>query len=185
MQVFENISSKVSFILNIYVRQPSQIFQNFHGVPLLLRSQLLPGIGSNKLQFLHSAEVCYFTHERSNLCCTTGQLIPVHNSMMWGPEDDPSQSLPPSRPRMPPWCTPCPHNELRQWFVQTVRCQNYRGMMRVPTHMLHILYELSINMHATRITATTCTFSFMREEEDTTDFSVPFQISWLTRNIRR
>src|SRR3954469_23477415 len=85
---------------------------------------------------------------------------------------------------MPPWCTPCPHIELRQWFVQTVRCQNYRGTLRVPTHMLHILYELPINMHATRITTTTCTSGFMREEEDTADFSVPFQISWLTRNIR-
>src|SRR3954467_12923700 len=127
----------------------------------------------------------YFIHKRSTLCCTTGQLIPVHNSMMWGPEDDPSQSLPPSRPCMPPWCTPFPHNELRQWFVQTVRCQNYRGTMRVPTHMLHILYELPINMHASRITATTCTSGFMREEEDRDDFSVPFQISWLTRNIRR
>src|SRR4051812_44608425 len=82
-------------------------------------------------------------------------------------------------------CTPCPHNELRQWFVQTVICQNYFGTMRVPTNMLHILYELPINMHATRITATTCTSGLMREEEDTTDFSVPFQISWLTRNIRR
>ena len=34
------------------------------------------------------------------------------------------------------------------------------------------------------ITATTCTSGYMREEEDTTDFSVPFQISWLTRDIR-
>ena len=35
------------------------------------------------------------------------------------------------------------------------------------------------------ITATTCTSGYMREEEDTADFSVPFQISWSTRNIRR
>src|SRR4051812_18020115 len=70
-------------------------------------------------------------------------------------------------------------------FVQTVRCQNYHGKMRVPTHMLHILYELPINMHDSRITTTTCTSGFMREEEDTTDFSVPFQISWSMRNIRR
>src|SRR3954466_5842745 len=94
MQVFINISSKVVFILKNYVRQPSRVYQNFHGVPFPPRSQLLPGTGSNKLQFLHSAEVRYFTHERSTLCCTTGQLIPVHNSMMWGPEDDPIQSLP-------------------------------------------------------------------------------------------
>src|SRR3954464_982701 len=185
MQVFINISSKVAFILKSYVRQPSQVYQNFHGVPFPRRSQLLPEIGSNKLHFLHSAEVRYFTHERSTLCCTTGQLIPVHNSMMWGPEDDPSQSLPPSRPRMPPWCTPSPHIELRQWFIQTVRCQNYRGTLRGPTHILHILYELPINMHASRITAMTCTSGFMREEKDTSDFSVPFQISWSTRNIRR
>src|SRR3954466_2575999 len=102
-----------------------------------------------------------------------------------GLEDDPSQSLPPSRPCMPPWCTPCPHKELRQWFVQTVRCNNYRGTLRVPTHMLHILYDLPIKMHATRITAMTCTSGFMQEEEYITDFSVPFQISWLTRHIRR
>src|SRR3954469_23892028 len=124
MQVFRNISSKVAFILKIYVRQPSRVYQNLHGVPFPPRSQLLPGRGSNKLQFLHSAKVRYFTHERSTLCCTTGQLIRVHNSMMWGPEDDPSQSLFPSRPCMPPWCTPCQHIELRQWFVQTFRCQS-------------------------------------------------------------
>ena len=112
---------KCCFYSENYVRQPSQVDQNFHGVPFLPRSQLLPGTGSNKLQFLHSAEVRYFTHERSTLCCTTGQLIPIHISMMWGPEDDPRQSLPPSRPRMSPWCTPCPHLELRQWFIQTVQ----------------------------------------------------------------
>src|SRR3954462_3072018 len=120
MQVFVDISSKVAFILKSYVLRPSRVYQNFHGVPFPPRSQLLPRTGSNKLQFLHSAEVRYFTHERSTLCSTIGQLIPVHNSMMWGPEDDPIQSLPPSRPHMPPWCTPCPHNELRQWFVQIV-----------------------------------------------------------------
>src|SRR4051812_10685829 len=84
MQVFINISSKVDFILKSYVRQPSRVYQNFHGVPFPPRSQLLPGTGSNKLPFLHSAKVRYFTHEISTLCCTTGQLIPVHNSMMWG-----------------------------------------------------------------------------------------------------
>src|SRR3954465_1581517 len=149
MQIFVNISLKVAFLLKIYVRQPSRVYQNFHGVPFPPRSKLLPETGSNKLQFLHSAEVRHFTHERSNPCCTTGQSFPSILPMVWGPVDDPSQSLPPSRPRMPPWCTPCPHNELRQWFVQTVRCQNYHGTMRVPTHMLHILYELPINMHAT------------------------------------
>src|SRR3954466_13281452 len=75
MQVFINISSKVAFILKSYVRQPSRVYQNFHGVPFPQRSHLLPGTGSNKLQFLHSAEVRYFTHERSTPCCTTGQLI--------------------------------------------------------------------------------------------------------------
>src|SRR3954464_9845992 len=94
MQVFINISSKVAFILKSYVRQPSRVSQNFHGVPFPPRSHLLPETGSNKLQFLHSVEVRYFTDERSTLCCTTGQLIPVHNSMMWGPEDDLSQSRP-------------------------------------------------------------------------------------------
>src|SRR3954471_7295121 len=85
---------------------------------------------------------------------------------------------------MPPWCTPFPHKELRQWFVRTVRCQNYRGTLRVPTHMLQILYELPINMHATRIKTMTCTSGFMREEEDTADFSLPIQNLWLTCNIR-
>src|SRR3954471_23313738 len=107
MQVFINNSSKVAFILKIYVHQPPRVYQNLHGVTFPPRSQLLPGTGSNKLYFLHSAEVRYFTHERSTLCCTTGQLIPVHNSMKCGLEDDPSQSLPPLRARMPPWCTPC------------------------------------------------------------------------------
>src|SRR3954464_8700364 len=115
MQVFVKISSKVVFLLKSYVRQPSRVYQNFHGVPFPQHSQLLPRTGSNKLQFLHSAEVRHFTHERSTLCCTTRKLIPVHNSMMWGPEDDPRQSLPPSRPRMPPWYRPCPHKELWQW----------------------------------------------------------------------
>src|SRR3954467_1631511 len=149
MQVFINIYSKVAFILKNYGCQPSRVYQNFHGVPFPPCSQLLPGTGSNKLQFLHSTEVRYFTHERSNPCCTTGRSFPSTLPMVWGPVDDPSQSLPPSRPRMHPWCTQCPHIELRQWFVQTVRCQNYRGTMRVPTHMMHILYELPINMHAT------------------------------------
>src|SRR3954471_4872672 len=114
MQVFINNSSKVAFILKIYVHQPPRVYQNLHGVPFPSRSQLLPGTVSNKLQFLHSAEVRYFTHERSTLCCTTGHLIPVHNSVVWGLEDDPSKSLPPSRPRMSPCCTPCPPTELRQ-----------------------------------------------------------------------
>src|SRR3954469_20007983 len=109
MKVFINISSKVAFILKSYVRQPSRVYQNFHGVSFPPLSHLLPGTGSNKLRFLHSAEVRYFTHERSTLCCTTGHLISVHNSMMWGLEDYPNQSFPPSQPRMPTWCTPCPH----------------------------------------------------------------------------
>src|SRR3954469_24574097 len=94
MQVFVNISSKVAFILKIYVRQASRVYQNLHGVPFPPRSQLLPGTGSNKLQFLHSAEVRYFTHERSNPCCTTGRSFPSTIPMAWGPVDDPSQSLP-------------------------------------------------------------------------------------------
>src|SRR3954465_12297265 len=113
MQVFVNISSKVAFILKSYVRQSSRVYQNFHGVPFPPHSQLLPGTGSIKLQFLHSAEVRYFTHERSNPYCTTGRSFPSTLPMVWGPVYDLSQSLPPSRPRMPPWCTPCPHNELR------------------------------------------------------------------------
>ena len=63
--LFVNISSKVDFILKSYVHQPSRVYQNFHGVPLPQRSHLLPGTGSNNLQFLHFAEVRYFTHERS------------------------------------------------------------------------------------------------------------------------
>src|SRR3954463_748348 len=133
----------------------------------------------------YTLQRCVTLPMRDQLVVAQPGVLPLHNSMMWGLVVGPSQSLPPSRPRMPPWCTPCPHNELRQWFIQTVRCQNYRGTMRVPTHMLHILYELPINMHATRITTTTCTSVFMREEEDTADFSIPFQISWSTRNIWR
>ena len=71
MQFFVNISSKVDFILKSYVCQPSRVYQNFHGVPFPRCSQLLPGTGSNKLQFLHSVEVHYFTQERSQLCCTS------------------------------------------------------------------------------------------------------------------
>src|SRR3954471_24640718 len=93
MQVFINISSKVAFILKSYVHQPSRVYQNLHGVPFPPRSQLLPGIGSNKLQFLHFAEVRYFTHERSNPCCTTGRSFPSTFPMVWGRVDDPSQSL--------------------------------------------------------------------------------------------
>src|SRR3954468_2271762 len=43
--------------------------------------------------------------------------ILVYTSLVRGPDWDPSQSLPPSRPCKPPWCTPCPPIELRQWFV--------------------------------------------------------------------
>src|SRR3954468_2965850 len=103
--------------------------------------------------------------------------------MMWVPVVGPSQSLPPSRSRMPPWCTPCPHIELRQWFVQTVRCQNYRGTLRFPPIccISSTNYQLICTLRV--ITATTCTSGYMREEEDTTNFSVPFQISWLTRDM--
>src|SRR3954465_1601057 len=106
MQVFINISSKIAFIPKSYVRQPSRVYQNLHGVPFPLRSQLLPGTGSNKLQFLHSAEVRYFSHERSIPCCTTGRSFPSPLPMVWGPVDDPSQSLPSLRPRMSLWCAP-------------------------------------------------------------------------------
>src|SRR4051812_21761722 len=78
MQVFVNISSKVAFILKSYVRQPSRIYQNFHGVPFPPHSQLLPETGSNKLQFLNSTEARYFTHERSLLCCTSGPRTHSH-----------------------------------------------------------------------------------------------------------
>src|SRR3954469_23865397 len=80
--------------MKIYDHQPSKVDQNFHGVPFLPGSQLLPGTGSNKLQFLHSTEVRYFTHERSNPCCTTERSFPSTLPMAWGPVDDPSQSLP-------------------------------------------------------------------------------------------
>src|SRR3954464_11884653 len=96
MQVFVNISSKVVFILKSYVCKPSRVYQNFHGVPFPPRSQLLPGTGSNKLQFLHSVEVRYFIHERSNPCCTTGRSLPSTLPMVWGPVDDPIQSLGPT-----------------------------------------------------------------------------------------
>jgi hypothetical protein len=33
------------------------------------------------------------THKRSKPCCTTRRIIPVHTSLVWGPVDDPSQSL--------------------------------------------------------------------------------------------
>ena len=75
MQFFVNLSSKIDFIMKIYDHQPSQVDDNFRGVPFLPRSQLLPGTGSNKLQFLHSAEVRYFTHKRSTPFCTTGRTF--------------------------------------------------------------------------------------------------------------
>jgi hypothetical protein len=33
------------------------------------------------------------THKRSKPCCMTRRIIPVHTSLVWGPVDDPSQSL--------------------------------------------------------------------------------------------
>ena len=79
MRVFINISSKVAFILKSYVRQPSRVYQNFHGIPFPPRSPLLPRTGSNKLQFLHSAQVRYFTHERSQLCCISKLQVHSHS----------------------------------------------------------------------------------------------------------
>src|SRR3954471_20726339 len=108
MQVFINISSNVAFILKIYVHQPSRVYQNLHGVPFPPRSQLLPGTGSNKLQFLHSAEVRYFTHERSTSLLHNQASFPVHNSMMWGPVVGPSQSLRSLRPHMSARCFGAP-----------------------------------------------------------------------------
>jgi hypothetical protein len=43
--------------------------------------------------FVHSAEVVTCTHKRSTPCCMTRQIFPVHTSLVWGPVDDPSQSL--------------------------------------------------------------------------------------------
>ena len=148
MQVFINISSKVAFILKSYVRQPSRVYQNLHGVPFPPRSPLLPRTGSNKLQFLHSAEVRHFTHERSQLCWTSELQVRSHFLGV--------------RPRLRPKLITAfsatlhvslvyasPPIELRQWQYIPFRCRNYRGTLRSPTHMLHILYELPYNMHAT------------------------------------
>jgi hypothetical protein len=33
------------------------------------------------------------THKRSKPCCTTKRIIPIHTSLVWGPVDNPSQSL--------------------------------------------------------------------------------------------
>ena len=142
MQVFINISSKVAFILKSYVRQPSRVYPNFHGVPFPPRSQLLPGTGSNKLQFFHSAEVSYFSHERSTPCCTTGQLtrpqFHVVGPSRWSKPitalsttsyvctilRDVSSSLSPLSGRLKPWWVPedsmtwwCPGNCHIKWTI--------------------------------------------------------------------
>src|SRR4051812_14969269 len=88
MQVFVNISSKVAFILKSYVRQPSQVYQNFHGVPFLQRSQLLPGTGSNKLQFLHSARCVTLPMRDQILDAQPGESFPSTLPMVWGPVDE-------------------------------------------------------------------------------------------------
>jgi hypothetical protein len=60
--------------------------------PFLPHLQLLPGIGSILILFVHSVEVVTCTHERSILCCTTGRTFPSILLFVWSPVDDPSQS---------------------------------------------------------------------------------------------
>src|SRR6266480_5954362 len=45
-----------------------------------------------------------YIQKRSKPCCTTGRTFPSTLSLVWGPVDDPSQSLPSSHNACPPVC---------------------------------------------------------------------------------
>ena len=77
MLIFINISSKVYFILKNYVRQPSQVDQNFvEFLSCRVRSSF-PEQGVTSHIF-NSAEVRCFTHERSYPCYQPGVLSRPH-----------------------------------------------------------------------------------------------------------
>jgi hypothetical protein len=92
MQVFVNISSRDFFYSENYPVSLHRLTRASMGsFPAAFiapsRNKEYPDT------FLHSAEVVTCTHKRPKHCCTTRQIIHVHTSLVWGPVDDPSQSL--------------------------------------------------------------------------------------------
>src|SRR3954465_14877807 len=75
MQVFVNISSKVAFILKSYVRQPSRVYQNFHGVPFPQFHSSFPEQGVTSYSSYTLRRCVTLPMRDRKLCCTAGSMF--------------------------------------------------------------------------------------------------------------
>ena len=82
-------------------------------------------------------------------CCTAGSMFPF--KLPWF-EAQPKIQANHCLLRDPACLLGVHHAHLLNYgngLYRPFRCRNYRGTLRAPTHMLHNLYELPYNMHAT------------------------------------
>jgi hypothetical protein len=157
---------------------------------------------------LHSTEVVTCTHKTSKPCCTTRRIFPIHTYLVWGPVDDPSQSLFSSTTPHThtfvihctiadflgttmvleanfPWTTLSPYQLTFLWPA-TDQFHKIHHRHRVPvghkgSHPLHSPTKwTACCIHLAEWTSRAGTSIDMRKEVGTTNFSVPYQILWLT-----
>jgi len=94
----------------------------------------------------HLFTLCRGAHiqKRSKPCCTTGRTFPSTLSLVWGPVDDPSQSLPSSHNACPPvvvvQITPPVYPTLRHYLgglPQPYHRHLSPWELRGPTHCMY------------------------------------------------
>jgi hypothetical protein len=77
-----HLLGKCSFTMSISLHGLLELVSS--SFPRCDRSSI-PKTGSSMTRLLHSAEVHYFSHKRLWLCCTTGDMTPVHTTLRMGP----------------------------------------------------------------------------------------------------
>jgi hypothetical protein len=191
MQVSVNIFSRGCFYSKELCPSAFTGWLELHGVPFLSHSQFLPGTRSDKPQFDNSAEVRCFTHERPYPCCTTGCTFPsTHFGMGPSIRSKPITALL-RNPACPPFCfaqdTVSPelrHSPRRapNYFLNPTIHHRHQvsGELRGPTLCRQAMAKSELHPDSPVRSSVD-----MRKEEDPADFPVPFQISCLTRIIRR
>jgi hypothetical protein len=129
---------------------------------------------------LHSAEVCPSKRDQSLVAQLSCML--VHTSLVWGPVIDPSQSQPSSH-------NACPPNSRKQ-VVPPIFTPNDEVPRRplwtiIDTSAMRTEVSHPCASSPARSTATGNWLPIdMRTREDTANFPVPFQVSWMTRFLR-
>ena len=184
MQGFVNISSKVAFILKTMSDSLHRLTRTFVGFLFCRVRSSFPEQGVTCHNSYTLQRCITFPTRDLRLCCTVGSM-----SMFKLPWFEAQPKIQANHCPLRDPHVPLVYAMPTSWITQMVSTDrqmpelswDVEGSHPYAAYPLRIL----INMHATRITATTCTSGFIREEEDTADFSVPFQISWLTRNIQR